>query len=460
MASIAHFKKILKHDFFEHIKCISDFISTQELVNAATKVHYHWRDRIWTPAQTIWTFLIQVLHHGSSCREAVALVLAEQAAAGQPVSASADPSAYCQGRTRLPQSIFSYALKTIGQKLQEKAQDSYLWCGRRLWIVDGTSCSMPDTPELQETFGQPDGQKKGCGFPVAKMVAMFCWATGAVLDVAVGPYRSSELKLWHQLWDQLHSGDIVLGDRFYGVYAYFAQLKQIGCDGVFRLHAGRARTIDFRKGNRLGKNDRLMRWELPQMPSRGLSQDVIDALPATLTIRVIRFHVQRPGFRSEMIMVATTLLDPQIYSLQKIAQLYRDRWTVELRIRDIKTTSEMDILRGKSANVIYKEIYMHFLIYNLIRALMWQAAEECHHPLHRLSYAGTMQHLNAMMPYLWLYAGTRHATELSRLLLEWIAYDVLPDRPCRIEPRALKRRPKQYNLLNKPRQVMREALTG
>ncbi|NIP55181.1 MAG: transposase [Phycisphaerae bacterium] len=181
-------------------------------------------------------------------------------------------------------------------------------------------------------------------------------------------------------------------------------------------------------------------------------------MPETLTIRILRFHTAVPGFRGETIIVATTLLDPKAYPFEEIAGLYRDRWIVELRLRDIKTTLGMDILRGKSADVVRKEIYMHLLVYNLIRVLMWQASESHDRPLHRLSFAGTLQRVNVVLPYLWLFSGTKKAVVLYQYLLSWIARDKLPFRPNRIEPRVVKRRPKEYALLNKPRSEMREDL--
>ena len=182
------------------------------------------------------------------------------------------------------------------------------------------------------------------------------------------------------------------------------------------------------------------------------------SLPPSLTVRVLRFHTQVKGFRSRTIMVVTTLLDPVQYPLERIAALYGDRWTVELRIRDVKTTLRMEVLRGQSPDVVRKEILMHFLAYDLIRALMWQAAQEHGRPLHRLSFAGTMEHFHAVAPYLCLFSGTPQAATLYQLLLSWIASDVLPDRPNRIEPRALKRRPKPYDLLTRPRNEMRKLL--
>lgn len=458
MASIALHRDVLKQQWFQRIKFLGEYLREPDLMVAAVAVDYHWRNRIWPPMQTIWAFLVQVLHPGWSCEAAVAEVLAEHAVAGQPLDASADPSAYSQARKRVPESLYRQVLRAAGQTLRAKVGDGYRWCGRRVWVVDGSSCSMPDTPELQAVFGQPDQQKKGCGFPVAKLVAMFCWSSGAVLDVAMGPYRSSELSLWHQLWDQLQTGDVVLGDRFYGAYAELAQLLTRGCDGVFRLWGARAGRIDFRQGQRLGQDDRLFVWPRSSWRPQTLTAEAFALLPLSLTVRVLRFHTQVKGFRSRTILVATTLLDPVAYPREQIAALYGDRWTVELRLRDLKTTLRMEIVRGKSADLVRKEILMHFLAYDLIRALMWQAAQEHHRPLHRLSFAGTMQRFQVVAPYLCLFRGTRPAVMMYQLLLLWIVSDLVPHRPHRVEPRVVKRRPKPHKLLNRPRDEMRRAL--
>ncbi len=458
MASIARCRDALKSEPLDQSEFVRGYLSKEDLTAAAAAANYQWRERVWTPMLTLWTFLLQVLHPGWVCREVVAHVLAQHEAAGAPLKASPDPSAYSQGRKRLPLSLFPYALRKVGETLEAKVGAGSRWCGRRVWVVDGSSCSMPDTPELQKAFGQPAGQKKGCGFPVAKLVAMFCWASGAVLDVAVGPYRSNELALWRQLWGQLKAGDVVLGDRFFGAYADLAQLRARGCDGVFRLRGSRARALNFRQGRRLGQNDRLFTWSRPAQCPRTLTPEEFALLPETLTVRVLRFDTQIKGFRSRRILVVTTLLDPKAFPLEKIAALYRDRWTVELRIREVKTTLQMEVLRGRSEDIVRKEIYLHFLAYNLIRALMWQAAHTHSHPLHRLSFAGTLQRFQAVAPYLCLFAGTPHAVHLYQLLLSWIARDHVPERPNRVEPRALKRRLKPYDLLTRPRKEMQKAL--
>ena len=183
MTRIAYYRELLKRDGSGHLAQLTDYLSAQDILTAAEG--YPWRDRIWNPVTTFWTFLVQVLHPGSSCREAVAQVLAEQAGRSQR-RVSPDASAYCQARRRVPLSVFVAAMHKVSRGLQEKARQEFFWHGRQIRMVDGSSCSMPDTPDLQEAFGQPDGQKPGCGFPVARLVALFCWATGAVLDAAIG----------------------------------------------------------------------------------------------------------------------------------------------------------------------------------------------------------------------------------------------------------------------------------
>lgn len=455
MSSIAHFREVLKRQ--PQAAALGDDWTTAEIEEACHRRGHVWRDRHWSPLATIATFLLQVLHRGSSCREAVALKLAEWAAEGRPLP-SADASAYCGARQRLPLEVLRDGLRQTGRRLRDEVASTITWHGRRVWLVDGTSCSMPDTPQLQAAFGQPGSQAPGCGFPVARVVALFCWASGAVLEVALGAYRLSELALWRTLWTHLSPGEIVLGDRFYCTFYDLVGVLRRGADAVFRLH--HRRPADFRRGRRLGKNERLVIWQRPcwHVRPRGMTWRQWLALPETLTVRLVRFAVETPGFRSRRVVVATTLLDPLAWPVREIAALYRDRWLVELRFRDLKITLGMDVLRGKSADIVRKEIVMHLVAYNLIRRLMWQAAREHGRPLHRLSFAGTVSRLKAAMPYVCLYGGSVRAEALYQLLLKWIATDPVPRRPNRLEPRAVKRRPKEYALLNRPRRDLRMAL--
>ena len=458
MATIAQFKRVLKEQLDSEgvgvgKRCIAEKINRMMRVQKI-----RWRDRFWTPLQTVWTFLWQVLQVDSSCRAAVAMTLAQKMAEGRRMLPSVDPSAYCQARKRLPLGVLGACMREIGQRLREEVGGTITWCGRRVWLVDGTTCSMPDTPDLQRAFGQPVGQAKGCGFPVAKVVALFCWASGAVLAAAGGPLKMSELALWRKLWSVLSPGEIVLGDRFYCSFYDIVGVMRRGCDAVFRLNE--KRSADFRQGRRLGKNERLTTWRKPTWNARprGMGRREWKALPQTLTVRLVRFAVDISGFRCKTVIVATTLLDPIAHPAQKIAALYRDRWLIELRFRDIKTTMGMDVLRGKTADIVQKEIAMHLLAYNLIRSLMWQAAAKHGRPLHRLSFAGTIDRLNVIEPYLQLFEGSDLEEQFYTLLLGWIAKDQLPHRPNRVEPRAVKRRPKEYALLNRPRHKMRKAL--
>jgi len=458
MVTFADSTEVFKRRLSTGALPLSNRWSGAEIEAACQAESYRWRDRFWTPLRTVWTFLIQVLHVGSSCREAVAIVLSHRAATGGGPTISADPSAYGAARGRLPLEVIRRGVRSVGQALREEVGQTIRWCDRRVCVVDGSSCSMPDTPDLQAAFGQPDGQAQGCGFPVAKIVALFCWASGALLEAATGPWWMSELSLWRGLWHLLAPGDVIVADRFYCNYADMAGLLELGCDSVFRLH--HRRRADFRQGKALGRQDRLVCWRRPVCSARprGMSRREWGRLPRQLTMRLIRVQTGVRGFRSRTIHVATTLLDPVAYPREQIAALYRDRWLVELRLRDIKTTLGMDVLRGRSADVVRKEIYMHLLAYNLIRGLMWEAASAHGAPLHRLSFAGTVDRLNAVMAYLWLYGDGPMAKKLLALLLEWIATDPNPRRPNRVEPRAVKRRPKGYARLNKPRDQARKEL--
>jgi hypothetical protein len=308
---------------------------------------------------------------------------------------------------------------------------------------------MPDEPELQAAFPQPKGQKRGCGFPVARLVALFDWATGALVDLAVDKLKVHEVHLARRLWDQLSPGEVLMGDRAFSSYGDLARLLARGVDSVCRLH--QRRKADYRQGQRLGRYDRLICWPRPvkHLRPRGMTVKEWSGLPQTLEVRILRIHVQTPGFRSRTLDIVTTLLDPRFYSAKDIAQLYRDRWMAELNLRSLKTHLGMAVLRSKSTDVVQKEIVMHMLAYNLIRLLMCEAARRHGRSLHRLSFSGTMHRISAVMPL--LAAAPEQSEELITSLLQWIASDQLPDRPDRREPRRVKRRANNYSYLTEPR---------
>ena len=349
----------------------------------------------------------------------------------------------------------------VAGQMRDLVQQTTSWRGCRVWVVDGSNVSMPDTPDLQRAFPQ-HCQKAGCGFPIAQFVALFCWTTGAILDVAIDTLRPHEITLFRNRWHHFQAGDVVLADRAYCNYVDMARLQQLGVNSVFRLH--QRRCCDFRRVKRLGYDDGRVLWPRPHSwwPSMGIDQETFETLPPTLAIRLIRMTNAPRGFRSRTVVVATTLLDPIQYPADEIRRLYRDRWTAELNFRSLKTQLGMDMLHGKSRDVVLKEIIMHLLAYNLIRLLMWEAARQHGRDLHRLSLAGTLHRIRFIFPRLLLQPSRANLSgaKLFQQLLAWIAADPIPHRPDRIEPRRVKRRPKTYSRLTKPRDFYRRRTVG
>jgi hypothetical protein len=415
---------------------------------------YRWRRSFWCPATTLMAFLLQVLGAEKTLRAAVSALLVQWKARGAGGLPSADPAAYCQARQRVPEWLFHRLCGDLAQGLEGQVGPDGRWHGHQVRLVDGSTVSMPDEAELQKAFPQPEAQKPGCGFPVARLVVMFCWATGAVLRTAIGNLHIAEISLLRRCREEwLSPGDLLVGDRHYGSYVDITQLSALGVFVLFRLHA--RRPADFRQGKRLGPDDQMVTWRRPKiyLSSFGIPREHFDRLPETLELRMIRIsHVPR-GFRSRPIVVVTTLLDPLAYPADEIRALYRDRWMAELNLRALKVTLGMEVLHGESLDVVRKEMLMHLLAYNWIRLLMWWAARQHGVHLHRLSFAGTLHRLRAILPVSMVLAarGLGQGPELSSQLLEWIAEDLLPHRPNRYEPRRKKRRPKEYSLLNKPR---------
>lgn len=420
-------------------------------------VGHQWRYCFWRPAIVILTFLRQVLTHDCSCRQAVAMTLAvestktKQRARGEQDDPSSDPSAYSQGRQRLPVSLYQ---AVSGQVVQQLQPSDRRWRGHRVHVVDGSSVQMPDTEELQHHFPQPKSQRPGCGFPVARIVALFCWASGTLVELIVDSLKVGELTLFRQLHDRFSSGDVVVGDRLYGAYYDLASLAQRGVHGLFRKRKGPL--TDLRRGRRLGKGDHIVVWQRPKSRAWGVTPEQWNEIPDCLTLRHIRVTTPcKRGFRQRQIELFTTLLDPVAYPAEAIAELYRDRWMAELNLRSLKTTLGMDVLRCKSLEMIHKELTMHQIAYNLIRVLMQQAADTFERNLHQMSFAGTQQRILAVLPILDLCGTRKSRRRLVDSLLASIAADVLPRRPNRNEPRAVKRRRKSYPYLVHPRDKAR-----
>lgn len=407
------------------------------------------RHRSYPMSVTFWAFLTQVMTPGSPCREIVRKVQAWHATRRLPIPSSST-GAYCQARSRLPIESLRKIQSHTANELQRGVRSDQLWLGRHVKVVDGTGVSMPDTPENQAVWPQSPNQTKGCGFPIAKLVGCFCLSSGALLNLAEGNQHIHETQLFRKQFGLFNPGDIVLADRGLCSYASIAQLLFQRVDTVMRIH--HMRSVDFRKGKRLGPKDRLLTWDKPRYPSKGFSKRQWDALPQTLTLRMLQINVQVPGFRTESIVVVTTLTDPTLYPVEELAALYFRRWSVELFFRDIKITLGMDVLRCRTPDMVRKEIALHVIVYNLLRGLMQHAAALYEVDLTRLSFKGSVDALRQWSDI--FNAAHSKPKEQRRLfdhLLQIIAQDTVPDRPHRSEPRVRKRRPKNYRLMTRPR---------
>jgi putative transposase len=416
-----------------------------------------WRSIVYTPWLTFWAFFWQVLSPDRSCRSALKRLSAWMGLRGQELD-DEDTGPYCKARARLPESALKRLMRLVGSQSHRQAPEEWRWCGRPVKVVDGSTAIMADTLANQEAYPQLSSQKPGLGFPILRFVAIFCLATGSALEVAMGKYRgkqTGENALFRSLWDDaFEPDDVVLGDRYYCSYFDIAMLRRRGVDSVFRLH--QRRPCDFRRGRRLGEEDQVVGWLRPARPD-WMSEDIYDTIPETMEIRQVRIHVGKPGFRTRVLDLATTLLDPEMYTKGDLGLLYRQRWHAELDLRSIKVVLGMDMLRCKTPEMVRKEIWMTLLGYNVIRALMVAASREHGRDPRHVSFKGTLQTLQEFA------AGLREGTPEQRrrlwtILLSSIAADAVGYRPDRAEPRARKRRPKPYPLLTTPRRQAQTAM--
>jgi len=404
------------------------------------------RNRIFTPESTFFLFMWQILSM-TSCVEAVQRVLLRMSLAGNG-KASASSSAYCQARGRIPDKLFEKILSDTACALDAKVDKDRLWHGKRVRVVDGTSVSMPDTPENQAVYPQPSSQKPGCGFPMMRILAVFSLASGALLSYMQGPLSDGENTLFKKLITSFSIGDILLADRGFCSFALFAELIAMSVDAVIRM---REKTIkNFEIIRKLGKDDCIIKWVRP------VSLRNEKHLPETLCMRMIKYRIIRPGFRTESVTVLTTLIDHVSFPAQEFAELYVRRWQVEINLKYLKATLGMDILKCLSPEMIRKELAMHLIVYNLIRDIMFQAAAAHSVPLRAISFKYSMTIINQWTPYIFMAPTNAQREKLIKEMLLYIAKSKVPDRPDRREPRAVKRRPKPYQLLTAPRHIFVE----
>jgi len=395
-----------------------------------------------------------VLSADGSCQEAVSKFLAWLALADGP-DASPRTSGYCKARKRLRQRDIEQVNDQVTPRIQTQAESQELWHGRHVKIVDGSCVSMPDTRPNQHAYPQPTAQKAGCGFPVVRIVVVFSLITGVILEWAKGSLHVGEGALFRSLWDRFEPGDVALADSGFCSYADVFLLLQRGIDCVMRNHQRRKVGLCLVKG--LGKADRIIQWHKTGTRPKWMDKKQWEDMPDRLTVREISFHVPVPGFRTDTVTLVTTLLDPKAFPSKAFVELYRRRWLAELFLRDIKTTMEMDVLRCKSPAMIHKELAMYVMAYNLIRALMLEAATAQGLSVYGISFKGALSTARQWAPIMAAAQLDEPGRErMMRRLLRCIAFDPLPDRPNRTEPRARKRRPKNYQLLTEPRHLFKE----
>lgn len=414
------------------------------------------RDRMLPPRVTFWAFVWQALNPNSSCREVTRKIEAwwrwmQKDRRGKKALSE---SAYCQARQRLETDTLELILGHTAHNLEMHVLQGEKGPQKRcVKILDGTCLSAPDTAENQAIWPQSSWQKEGLGFPQIKLVGLFSLASGAALEHQLGNKHEHESQLFRKLLPRVRKDDIILADRAFCSYGALAALVAQKADGLMRLH--QMRKADLRQGKALGPRDRLITWEKPAKIPAGWSEEEFATLPESLTVRIIGLTVAIPGYRTRVVTLVTTLLDAAVYPADELRELYAQRWNVELHFHQIKVALAMDILSCKSPEMVEKEILIRLIAYNLVRAFMQRAAHLHHIDLDRLSFKGALDTARHFAPAIHAASSTpRTQDQLIIEMLTAIAFDPVPDRPGRSEPRAKKRRSKNYQLLTKPRALM------
>lgn len=419
---------------------LSNIISTeilQQIINASPRK----RERIFTPLVTLKTFILQVISADGSCRQAVSQVFSERASQGKKTNA-VGTSSYCKARNDLPLTELINAVKKTGKSLHHQAHASWRWKEHNTLLVDGTTVLMPDTEDNQQAYPQQSNQKPGLGFPITRIVGLISLSTGAVISYAKGCYQgkgTGETSLLAALFKDIATNDLLLADRYYCTWAIIALLIKQGSHILVQNHA--QRKPNFSEGRKPNAKDHIIRWKKPKRKPVWMSEEDYQALPCDILIR---------EFSLNGIVYVTTLLDDKKYHKKELAKLYKERWLIELDFRNIKTNMGMEMLRCKSADMVRKEIAIHFLSYNLIRANIARAAIITQKIPRQLSFMTAVQLFNEIKLPLVLLTGNV-LIHMIKNSLENMALIAIGRQKRKSQPRAIKRRPKAYPLLTKPR---------
>ena len=415
-------------------------------------------DEIYTPPLTLWAFLSQALFKDEqrSCVAAVARVVVLLVSLGREPP-SGDTGAYCRARAKLPESVIRRLSCELADGCEQAVPKKWLWHGRHVKLVDGSTCSMPDTPENQAEYPQHTAQEPGLGFPLMRFVVLLSLATGMVGDMACGPYsgkETGELALLRELLGRLDAKDVVLADRYYCSYFMICLLQEAQVDLVTRLH--QQRTADFRRGTRLGAGDHVVTWLRPAKPA-WMDQATYEQMPESIQVREVEVRVGQPGFRVQSLVVVTTLIDARLYTRDDLAELYHQRWLAEIDILAIKVAMGLDVLRCKTPEMVRREIWTCLLSYNLIRQTILNSARQQGFSPRQISFTAAMQKVAAGWIAVLLIEDSALANVIAEHLRD-LPMHKIGHRPNRVEPRAIKRRPKPHKLLTKPRDEARADL--
>ena len=445
--SVQHQRRRLAHyaqscDSFSYFNLLTSDALLEE-VEAHLPDH---RERRYPPTETLSMFLAQAMSSDRSCQNIVNQAAVDRVVGGLP-KVSTRTGGYCRARKRLPTPMVRTLTRKLGRSTDASSSTKDRWNGRRVYLVDGTSVTMADTPENQASFPQQGGQKPGLGFPICRVVGITSLATGALLDAAIGRFNGKggdEQTLLRQLTHTLKSGDVVIGDAFFPTWFFILEMQAKGVDIVMEQQGARKRVTDFRKGTKLGTRDHLITLPKPKIKPDWLTQREYDKAPESLIVR---------EFKAGCKIMVTTMSCPQSAPKSELKKLYKLRWNVELDLRDIKQTLGMNILSCKSPEMVIKEIWVYLLAYNLIRLLMLQSALLADIPVRSLSFKHSLQIWLAITQKAMIYS-----EEQLNALLTIIAEQQVGKRPGRVEPRSIKRRPKAYPLLMVPRNRARQSI--
>lgn len=410
-----------------------------ETVEALLPEH---RERLYPPTMTLAMFLRQLLSADASCQNAVDEVHVNRLLSGL-TPGSADTGAYCRARQRLPEKMLSGLARQTGALLGHHTPEPWLWRGRHVKLVDGTTSVLADTEANQSIYPQHANQAEGAGFPMVRLVGVISLANGAVLDAAMGPYKgkaTGEHALFRELHECFVDGDVMVADGYYCSYFLIAQMQARGVDVVFEQHG--ARDTDFRRGEKLGTRDHVVKWSRPARPE-WMTVEQHKSYPAELELREVKVRNK---------VLVTSFLKPREVRKQELDELYVQRWNVELDLRNIKTTLGMEKFSCKTPEMCRKELWVYMLAYNLIRLLMAQAAIHAGVLPRQLSFKHTLQVWVAWSQRQFLY----DAPEDTAGLFALVAQIRVGNRPGRIEPRLVKRRPKPFPRLQTTRREARE----